>query len=379
MKRLLLVGGGHAHLGVLKAFSERPPADTEVTLVTPHPRQIYSGMLPGWIAGHYTVDQIGIPLAPVAQRAGATLVTGHVTGLDLQARRAHVMDLRQDAALFELPFDVVSIDTGPVLDTTAIAGSQEHAIALRPLEQFMLLWPRVHIQMMANAIEGGETATLSVIGGGAGGVEIALAIAWRAHIAQVPLRVQLVAGQAGALPSAPPHVRSRVLRALPARGVRVIDDDAVAVERGLVVLAQGGEVVSEATLLVTGAAAAEWPRAAGLAVDGRGFIGINTCLQSLSHPFVFAAGDCASMIDHPRAKSGVYAVRAGAPLAENLRRALAGTALKPWTPQRRALYLFATGPRHAIASWGPLSTEGAWVWRWKDRIDRRFVQTHSAG
>ncbi len=377
MRRLLLVGGGHAHLGVLKSFAERPLADVEVTLVTPHARQIYSGMLPGWIAGHYTVDQIGIALAPLAERAGAKLVTGHVTGLDLQARQAHVMDLRKEAALFELPFDVVSIDTGPVLDTSAIAGSQEHAIALRPLEQFITLWPRVHIQMMANAIEGGETSTLSVIGGGAGGVEVALAIAWRAHIAQVPLRVQLVAGQAGVMPGAPAAVRERVLRALPARGVRVIDDDAVGVDRGTAVLAQGGEVVSEATLLVTGAAAAEWPRASGLAVDGRGFIGINDCLQSLSHPFVFAAGDCASMIDHPRAKSGVYAVRAGAPLAENLRRACAGTALKRWTPQRRALYLFSTGPRHAIACWGALTAEGAWVWRWKDRIDRRFVQAHN--
>jgi pyridine nucleotide-disulfide oxidoreductase family protein len=373
MKRLLLVGGGHAHLGVLKSFIERPLAGVEVTLVTPYPRQVYSGMVPGWIAGHYTFDQIGLALAPLAQRAGATLVAGHVTRLDLGRRSAQVMALQKEAAFFELPFDVVSIDIGPVVDSQAIAGSQEHAIPLRPLEQFITQWPRVHVQMMANAIDGGETSTLSVIGGGAGGVEVALAVAWRAHIAQVPLRVQLIAGQAGVMPNAPASVRARVLQALPARGVRVIDDDAVAFERGTVELAQGGEVASEASLLVTGAAAAEWPGASGLAVDGRGFIGINDCLQSLSHPFVFAAGDCASLIDHPRAKSGVYAVRAGPPLAENLRRALAGTALKRWQPQRRALYLFSTGPRHAIASWGGLSVEGNWVWRWKDRIDRRFV------
>lgn len=373
MKRLLLIGGGHAHLGVLKSFIATPPSGVEVTLVTPAPRQIYSGMVPGWIAGHYTSDQIAIALAPLAQRAGVRLVLGHVTRLDLAARVAHVLATQADAGLIEMPFDLVSIDSGPVFDPHAVAGSREHGIALRPLEQFLSLWPRVHLQMMANAIEGGETSTLSVIGGGAGGVEVALAVAWRAHIAQVPLRVQLIAGHDGVMASSPAAVRERVRRTLPARGVRVIDDDAIAVERGTVVLAQGNEVVSEATLLVTGAAAADWPRDSGLAVDGRGFIGINDRLQSLSHPFVFAAGDCASMIDHPRPKSGVYAVRAGLPLAENLRRAIAGRTLKHWRPQQRALYLFSTGPRHAIASWGTWTTEGDWVWRWKDRIDRRFV------
>lgn len=183
MKRLLLVGGGHAHLGVLKSFIERPLAGVEVTLVTPYPRQVYSGMVPGWIAGHYTFDQIGIALAPLAQRAGATLVAGHVTRLDLETRSAQVMALQKEAAFFELPFDVVSIDIGPVVDNQAIAGSQEHAIPLRPLEQFITQWPRVHVQMMANAIDGGETSTLSVIGGGAGGVEVALTVAWRARAA----------------------------------------------------------------------------------------------------------------------------------------------------------------------------------------------------
>jgi selenide,water dikinase len=144
-------------------------------------------------------------------------------------------------------------------------------------------------------------------------------------------------------------------------------------------LAGGAERPSDTTLLVTGAAAAAWPGASGLAVDERGFIAINEHLQSVSHPEVFAAGDCASMRAHPRPRSGVYAVRAGPVLADNLLRALAGQPLRGYVPQRRALYLLATGPRHAVASWGPLTLAGNWVWRWKDRIDRRFIARHAGG
>jgi selenide,water dikinase len=204
-------------------------------------------------------------------------------------------------------------------------------------------------------------------------VEIALAIAWRARSGRIPLLVQLVTGRDGLLPTLARGARAHVRRWLPARRVRLIEDDAVELLPGEVRLRGGDRVASDASLLAIGTAAAPWPRASGLAVDRFGFIGTNDRLQSLSHPFVFAAGDCASMIDHPRPRSGVYAVRAGPPLAANLRRALADEPLAPYVPQRRALYLLATGGRHAIGAWGGLSFAGEWVWRWKDRIDRAFV------
>jgi pyridine nucleotide-disulfide oxidoreductase family protein len=378
-RRLLLVGAGHAHLAVLADLARAPIANVDVTLLTPYPRQIYSGMLPGWIAGHYSLDQCAIPVAPLADRANVRLALGSLTRLDLLERRAWV-DTRGP-----IDFDVISIDTGAVVDTGHLPGVHEHAIALRPIESFIVAWQRLHAQFAADAIaahddevtqpkSGARTVpALTVVGGGAAGVEVALAIAWRFAGARVPLRLQLVAGRVGVLPTLPPHCRRRVLRHLVAQGVRVIDDDATAVERHGLTLDDGGDLPSDVTLVATGTAAAAWPRAAGLAVDGRGFIGIAPNFQSLSHPFVFAAGDCASMIDHPRAKSGVYAVRAGPPLAANLRRALAGESPMPYRPQRRALYLLATGGKHAIASWGGFSIEGDWAWRWKDSIDRRFV------
>lgn len=372
-RRLLLVGGGHAHVGVLAALARAPleAADGgrwDVTLVSPYERQVYSGMLPGWIAGHYRLEQCVIPLRPLAQRAGLRYVQASVTGLDLAARSA------QTDTGEALPFDLVSIDIGPAFDAAALPGAAEHAVPLRPIEQFIVAWQGLHAQLTQARSE----AAAAIVGGGAGGVEIALAWAYRAQREGLPLRLHLVSGRAGPVATLPRTAVARLRGWLARAGVQVIEDDATAVEAGAVRLASGARLASAATLAATGAAAVAWPAAAGLAADARGFIAVDEHLRATSHPFVFAAGDCATMVGHPRPKSGVYAVRAGPPLAENLRRAAAGQPLRAYTPQRRALYLLATGPKHAIGVWGKLVVEGDWVWRWKDHIDRRFMAMYGA-
>jgi selenide,water dikinase len=367
-RKLLLAGGGHAHLGVLEAFAREPLDQVDLTLVSPFPRQIYSGMLPGWIAGHYALDDCVIRLAHLAARADARFELAHIARIDLAARIAYT------EAAEPIAFDVLSIDTGPVIDTSAIAGMAEHTTALRPLESLIGQWQR----LLAHFADTHEPGTLTVIGGGAGGVELALAFGYRARKG-LPVRVQLVAGQAGILPSLSASTRARAQRLLQACEVRVINDDAVEITRHTILLADGGELTTQATFVAIGAAAAAWPGASGLATDDAGFIAINEQLQSTSHPFVFAAGDCATMLEHPRPKSGVYAVRAGPPLARNLRRTLAGQRLDAYTPQRRALYLLSGGGRYAIANWGEWSFEGAWVWHWKNWLDRRFVARYAEG
>jgi selenide,water dikinase len=339
-----------------------------VTLVSPYERQVYSGMLPGWIAGHYRLEQCVIPLRPLALRAAVGYVQASVTGLDLAARTA------QTDAGAALPFDLVSIDIGPAFDAATLPGATEQAVPLRPIEPFIVAWQRLHARLAA---AGGEVAA-AVVGGGAGGVEIALAWAYRARREGLPLRLHLVCGRVGAVPTLPPAAAARLRAWLARSGVQVIEDDAAAVETGALRLGSGATVPTQGTLVATGAAAVAWPAAAGLAVDERGFIAVDRHLRSTSHPFVFAAGDCATMVGHPRPKSGVYAVRAGPPLAANLRRAAAAQRLRPYLPQQRALYLLATGPRHAIGVWGGLVFEGGWVWRCKDHIDRRFMAMYGA-
>jgi len=140
-----------------------------------------------------------------------------------------------------------------------------------------------------------------------------------------------------------------------------------------VVLASGARLACDAPILATGADPPPLLQGSGLALDERGFVATGPTLQSRSHPEVFAVGDVATRVDAPHPRSGVYAVRAGAPLLNNLRRFVGGGELRAHRPQRRTLNLISCGERRAILTWGGLAAEGRWAWWWKDRIDRGFV------
>lgn len=218
-----------------------------------------------------------------------------------------------------------------------------------------------------------------MVGAGAAGVEVLLAMQHRlrALAPAADIAFHLVGDAETLLAGHNARVRAIFKRVLEARGVTVHLGHAVErVGRGLLHLVGGGTLEADAVIWATGASAPSWPRLSGLAVDDRGFIRVDERLQSISHPGVFAAGDIASVDGHPRPKNGVYAVRAGPPLAANLRRALTGQALAAWTPQTRALALISTGDRYAVASRGGLALEGSWVWRWKNGIDRRFIRRY---
>jgi pyridine nucleotide-disulfide oxidoreductase family protein len=360
LKRLLLAGGGHAHVFVLRELARRRVPGLEVMLVTPHERQLYSGMLPGWIAGHYALDELSIPLRPLAHAAGAVLLPHRIAELYPEIR--HV---RTEPGL-TLEYDLLSIATGSDIATHAIVG-QQWALPLRPIENFVARW-----SALAPRVAEADRPRVTIIGAGAGGVEVALAIAHAMRPAGNGTQVQLVTGGV-VLPGHGDGARTRALAELTRSQVRVLDSMAVRVDSDHVDLADGGSLPSDLTLLACGACAPPWLQSSGLALDEQGFLAVDGFLRSTSHDNVFGAGDIASIVGEPRARSGVYAVRAGPPLAKNLIRRAQGKSLRSYTPQRSALYLLATGPKNAIASWGGLAWQGDWLWRWKDRIDRGFI------
>ena len=371
MKHLVLVGAGHAHIHVLEGLTTRRPANVRITLIAPQHPQLYSGMVPGFVAGHYSLDQCVIQPAGLLARSGAHFVSGSVATINADAKTLTLHDGQTIA------YDLLSLNTGAVLDRekieTSMPGAREHALFVRPIETFARLWPQ------ASAIALQRPLHLAVVGAGAAGLELAMAAAYslgQAHNAPGS-RVTLVTGGAAPGQSYPATVQCRIRTALKRLHITVLQDDCVGVNPGEVVLGSGATLACDMPLLAIGAQAPGWLAGSGLTLDAQGFASVNRFQQSTSHTQVFAAGDVASRLDTPHSRSGVYAVHAGPPLLRNLVSALASQSLTAYAPPARTLNLLSCGGCYAIASWGQFSVEGAWVWRLKDRIDRQFVQRYS--
>ena len=368
MRRLVLLGGGHAHVEVLRDLALNPDPARRVTLVTPSHRLLYSGMVPGVIAGHYASADCAIDLAALAQRANAELL---LTTAALVSPDANDVTCSDGTAL---RYDVLSIDVGSQPAIGGAEGVERHAVLMRPLERALIGWSGV----LARAREGGIRA-VTVVGGGAAGIELALAMRQRFNLdcaaATVP-HVRVIAEAAGV--GIATGAARKLRRCMRKAGVESHVGMAVKeVGRGYVRLDGGLEFATDVVFWATGAAAHDWIRDSGFATDKRGFLLTNLRMQSVRYANVFAAGDCATIEGNELPKAGVFAVRAAPLLAANLRAALAGGELAAIEPKPRYLALISTGRRHAVGTWGRFSWQGRWVWRWKDRIDRRFVARYS--
>jgi len=375
IKDLVLVGGGHSHVAVLKRFGMRPMPGVRLTMICRETHTPYSGMLPGLVAGHYTFDEAHIDLGPLCRFAGARLYHDEAIGLDLDGNSVQCRNRPP------VKYDILSINIGSTPRTADVPGATGNVVPVKPINQFMAHWDLMIDRVLART----DGMRIGVVGTGAGGVEMVLAVQYRlrqellargrtdAHIAYA-----LFGDSGEVLSGHNARARRAFERVLRDRHVQVFTGNAaVEVSPGHLRTADGTEHALDEILWVTAAGAASWLAESGLLLDAQGFIAVNDALQSVSHQSVFAAGDIASVQNHPRPKSGVFAVRQGPPLADNLRRALSGQPLRPFRPQRRFLSLITTGDKYAVASRGDWALQGRLMWRWKDRIDRRFMRKYA--
>src|ERR1700674_3658877 len=372
LKDVVLLGAGHAHVGVLRRFGMKPVQGLRFTLITREVHTPYSGMLPGLIAGTYGFDTAHIDTGPLARFAGARLYRDEAIGLDLDNARVICRNRPP------VPYDLLSIDIGSTPNVGDIPGAAAHAIPVKPIDGFLTRFEGLRARLLAAS----RPLAIGVVGAGAGGVELLLSVERRlrrdvAAIGHDPaaLSFTLVAGSPDILPAFPDAMARRFRAVCARRGIRVVSAARVTlVEAGLLHLEGGEKIALDEILWTTQAAAAPWLRDTSLALDRDGFIRVAPTLASLSHPQVFAAGDVAAIAGHDLPKSGVYAVRQGPVLARNIRRIVAGRDPLPYRPQRHALYLITTGDDVAVGSRNGVTLAGHWVWRLKDFIDRRFMR-----
>ena len=362
---LVLAGGGHAQVAVLKSLAMKPVPGLRTTLVCRDINTPYSGMLPGFVEGVWSAQDIHIDLARLAQMAGARFIHEAVTGIDADQQLVRLENRPP------LRFDVLSLNIGGQPDLNAIDGAAAHCIPVKPIGRF-----RNRLKALTAT---GHPGRIAVIGGGAAGCELALALSkrWQDATGTRP-QIDIYTRSARLVPEMPVRAARLIFDALAAAGISVHCGQSVTgVMANELYLEDGSRKAFDVSFLVTAVAPPAWLSETGLTLDERGFIAVQATLQSVSHSHIFAAGDIASMVDDPRPKAGVYAVRAGPVLATNIRRHLHGRRLRRWTPQKRALAILGTADGRAIGIRGNHASASR-GWRWmKTWIDRRWMAKYT--
>ena len=380
-KDLVMVGGGHSHALVLRKMGMQPwPTNVRLTLVTNLADTPYSGMLPCHISGLYDFDTAHIDLRPLTRFANCRLIMDEVVKLDPDGQKIICCDHPPIA------YDVLSIDTGSTPSKSHVKGAAQYAIPAKPVPQLLRAW-KSYVDRFEKDLKNDPTtaATVSIVGGGVGGVEMAFAMHTRLQ--------QLVKSKGKDPQQVAVHIFQRgehlakgrnrwtqqmVERLCKERQIVVHTEESVCEVMADAVRCESGLVVKcDRTFWVTNASAPPFLKSSGLTLTEAGFIAVQDTLQTCSHPNIFAAGDVATMVNYKRPKAGVFAVRQGPPLYENLKRYVTGQPLKPFKPQSRYLNIIDTDTQTSIASWGPFAIHAKWCRAWKNSIDQKFMRLFS--
>ena len=362
MKKIILVGGGHAHVFVLDYLIRNTRLDVDVTLISPSAWQDYSGMLPGWMAGYYDLSDCRINVKALASRANVAFIEDVVSGMN--ADESYVVL----GAGRRLTYDILSLDIGSETHLGSLSTIGSSLVPIKPFDQFRDAWHGI-----VQASQEIPNYQLAIVGGGAAGVELAFA-ARSALLAYSPLsQVTLVAGRRGVLWNHGEAVRRRVVNQLGKQGIQVISQRATG-QSGRLLLDDGNFLTADHIIAATNSSPAQWLKQSKMALSEDGYIRVNAHHCSVSHANIFAAGNVCSREDIHLERSGVHAVKAGPVLAHNIFACLEGKPFKSYCPGQKSLYLLLCSHHRAIASWGRWSAEGVWVWRIKNWIDRGFIE-----
>lgn len=364
LKNVVFVGGGHAHALVLREWAMKPVAGAQLTVINPHPTAPYTGMLPGFVAGHYTRAELDIDIVKLARFAGARFILGKASAIDPEARTVTV------AGRPPIPYDICSIDIGITSEMPTLPGFSQFGTPAKPLDNFADTWTR-----FVDKVASQPTASrpkVAVVGGGIGGSELSMAMHHRlTTLGHEPIVSLIDSGTI--LREVGESAQLGLNEALSDRGITSYEhSSATEITEAGVVLSDGSTVEADFVVGVAGARPYDWVESIGVETHD-GFITIDDTLRSVSHDSIFAVGDCANMAFDPRPKAGVFAVRQAPVLTKNITATLRHRKLEKFDPQVDYLKLISLGGKAAGADKYKRFVSGAALWRLKDKIDRDFM------
>ena len=361
MKTIILAGGGHSHLSILKKIAFNTIPDTKWILISSNKYQYYSGMFSGYIEGLYSIDDMRIDLAQLAKQANCLFYDASISKIDATAKQV----VTDDGQLFS--YDYLSLDIGSHTNNPSINGLTQFQSSLKPSHHFP-----THAKKLRDA------ANVVIIGSGAAACEMALSLqAWKDRQNKKNELISLIHSN---------DLLGKNGKRASQLATTIIDKNKIQhyeyeraeeVTEHHVLTDKGKRIPYDEVVFLGGGSAPDMLKHSGLAVNKDGFLLVNSSLQSIDNPFVFGAGDCVSLVTHPHLeKSGVHAVRQGPFLWNNLRAALKKTPFVYYSPQKKSMAILSTGNKEALLLYGKIALHGKWAWRLKDRIDRKFVHKY---
>ena len=364
-RNLVLLGGGHAHALVVKKWATDAVPGARLTLIDPQVKAPYTGMLPGFVAGHYARSELDIDLHRLTREARAQLITDAAVGLDAANKRVRLANHP------DMAYDTLSIDIGITSGLAHIHGAKAHLIPAKPLGPFADAWA----DLLSNAVAQKTAPRIAILGAGVAGVELALAMAHRIEADGLGGKIQLIEKSPTILQELSTAARRKLVRELERARIDIVTNAAATAvsDHGVLTTTSSAPIPADFIVSAAGAAPHRWLQDTGLVLE-QGYIAVDETLRSTNTPSVFAAGDCAHLTHAPRPKAGVFAVRQAPVLHHNLCADLANDAFKPFVPQRAYLKLISTGRQSAVTDkWG-VGFSGPWVWTLKNRIDQAFME-----
>ncbi|KHE71897.1 FAD-dependent oxidoreductase [Halobacillus sp. BBL2006] len=357
-KRLLLVGAGHAHLEVLRQLKEESMNDVDICLISPSDYQYYSGMFSGYTEGLYSKEETRVNIRKLAKETGVHFIRK----MAKKILPDHHKLICMDGAVY--PFDVISFDIGSRSLPPDFFNSVAKSIK-----------PNYHFIDYIEEIR--QTSQPLIVGGGAAGTELALSIQAYKERNRLPGQVRLITSET-ILPGSPSWISNKMKDLLMKKGIQVWENERVQeVEDHYIKTDFGNKVRHTGVLWLGGALSDQIFRRSGTEVDEKGFALVRSTLQFHNYDYLFGAGDCVTMSDHPELpKSGVYAVKQGPVLFENLKNYLTGEPLTDYSPQKNAMYILSTGRKKGFLIYGPLVHHSHRAWKVKNKIDREFMEKY---